>query len=735
MRRWILLLSSTVIPLALLLLVLCTLGCTKTSRSEGEEDGLAAATEVIVDVPTLMPAFTDNCQEAWMRITTNRGPYAYLTLNTKKPANSTNSGKWIPNLPQDGFYRIEAYIPAHDHPLTWCNPERVPNSDTMDARYEIHHASGITTKSASQSPLADQWLDLGAYPFKAGSSGYVFLGDLNGETDFTSTIAYSALRFTFQSPIQESYFPLISKASPPATPSPGVQVSNKAGFDACTLPTISKMQTWWNASPYWIYALYLGGISYPDPPKCSKADAAWMATVRQQGWQFIPTWVGPQAPCSALKNKMSSDAGIAYQQGRSEAEATFTAAASLGLVTPNQKTVIYYDLENFGGASDACRLTAKSFINGWTERLHELGQRAGGYGSGCSSYVRDWATIANVPDDVWAASWYTPYEYDPYASVFGVLCLDNSLWANHQRIRQYAGDHTETWGGQSHGIDSNIADGEVALPNIAAAPAFSTATAPSQLVIQDMGWLSEEEGWVLADGDLLWTEDGGMTWTDKTPAGRDLAAVSFRDQQDGWALPYTSQGEDFLVYHTSDGGSTWQLQSMPVPEGDWQPLQISFIDPANGWASYRLMTSNIFSLGKLLKTEDGGNTWTALDLPIGEKVFFKNPLTGWTAGGVGENELYVTADGGLTWQPEYPKTTNLPVNNLFGSDEQFAGLPTGQVEQSTFVTAKTGWAVTAEGTCQGEKGSPDFACQQNSVLLKTVDGGATWQAVPVPTEP
>jgi hypothetical protein len=71
-----------------------------------------------------------------------------------------------------------------------------------------------------------------------------------------------------------------------------------------------------------------------------------------------------------------------------------------------------------------------------------------------------------VPDDIWAASWYQPYEYDPYASVFGVLCLSDDLWANHQRIRQYAGDHTETWGGQAHGIDSNIADGEVAYRNL-----------------------------------------------------------------------------------------------------------------------------------------------------------------------------------------------------------------------------------------------------------------------------
>jgi hypothetical protein len=735
MRRRALFLSSILSPLALLPLILFTLSCTQASLSNGAESDLAAVTEVIVDTPTLDPAYTSECQDAWMRITTNRGPYAYLTLNAKNPANSTNSGKWTPNLPQDGFYRVEAYVPAHDHPVIFCTSGRSVDSDTADARYDIHHASGITTKSASQRSLSDQWLDLGAYPFKAGASGYVFLDDLNGETDFTSTMSYSAMRFTYLGPIQGNYLSIISKAIPTATPSPGVQVSNRPGFDACTLPSISKMQTWWNASPYYIYGLYLGGISYPDPPKCSKADVSWVSAVRQQGWQFIPTWVGPQAPCSIYKNKMSNDAGIAYQQGRSEAEAAFTAAASVGLIKPNQKTVLYYDLEGFGvSASEACKQTAKAFINGWTGRLHELGQRAGAYGSGCSSYARDWATIANVPDNVWAASWYTD-DYDPYASVFGVLCLENSLWANHQRIRQYAGDHTETWGGQSHAIDSDIADGEVAIPGVSALTASSQPAVSNQSVIQDMGWLSEMGGWVLEEGSLLWTEDGGATWMDKTPAHENLAAVSFLDEQNGWALPYPHQEVEYLAYHTRTGGATWQVQSLPVPEGDWQPLQISFIDPANGWASYRLTTNNIFSLGKLIKTEDGGNTWVVLDLPIGEKVYFQDALTGWTAGGVGGNELYVTEDGGKTWQSENPKTTILPGRNPSGLNEQFAGQLPGQVEQLTLISPKNGWAVTLGASCQGEKGSPDFTCQQLSTLWKTEDGGKTWQATPVEVNP
>jgi photosystem II stability/assembly factor-like uncharacterized protein len=726
MNRKFLLLSSSAISLTLLLLILCTLGCTQGIS------GSVSAPDIVVTVnePALTPAYDPGCSDAWERITTELGSYAYLTLNTKDQANSTNSGKWTPDLPQDGFYQVEAYIPAHD-PVVWCSSGRTISSDTAEARYEIYHASGVTTKSVSQRALSNQWLDLGAYPFKAGESGYVFLDDLNGEANFTSTISYSAARFTFLGPIKGNYLPMISKAFPTETPAPGVMVSNKAGFDACTLPSVSKMQTWWNESPYWIYGLYLGGISYPDPPKCSKADAAWVAAVRQQGWQFIPTWVGPQAPCSTFKNKMSSDPVTAYHQGRSEADAAVAAAAKVGLIKAGQNTVIYYDLEYFGGASDACRATAKSFINGWTERLHELGQRAGAYGSGCSSYIRDWATIPNVPDNIWAASWYQPYQYDPNASVFGVLCLDNSLWANHQRIRQYAGDHSETWGGQSHGIDSDIADGEVAIPSAAAAPGVSINETPSEPMIQDMGWFTDFKGWVLKGSELLWTEDGGATWVNKSPAGERLAAASFLDENEGWALPIPNQENDYRAFYTSDGGSTWKAQSLPVPGSEWHPLQISFMDSTFGWASYRLAASSLLSQGLLLKTEDGGNTWTALDLPIGEEVFFENPRTGWTAGGVGGNELYLTSDGGVTWQAENPKTANLPGESILDLNQQAVANLDGQVEQAAFVSPMAGWAVTVEGVCQGEKGNQDFACWQTSTLWKTMDGGITWQVMPV----
>ncbi len=160
--------------------------------SGGDDDGDA----VIVEEPTLTPSYGPTCQTAWYRFTNNRGRYAYLTLNTNDPAQSTNSGRWTPNLPRSGRWRVEAFVPNHE-PLNWpCTGDYI-DWDTSDARYTIHYNGGSTTVSSDQATLYDGWLNLGTYDFAAGSSGYVELSDLNGEANISYFVSFSAMRFTW----------------------------------------------------------------------------------------------------------------------------------------------------------------------------------------------------------------------------------------------------------------------------------------------------------------------------------------------------------------------------------------------------------------------------------------------------------------------------------------------------------------------------------------------------------
>jgi cell wall-associated NlpC family hydrolase len=155
---------------------------------------------VIVEDPNIDPDYGGGmCDSSWYRFLNNRGHYAYLTLNTNDPPQSTNWADWHPNLPQSGDWEVEAYI-AHHGSINWECPSLFIPWDTSDARYTIYHADGSSSVSGNQAPLDNQWLYLGMYRFNAGTSGWVKLTDLNGEANLSRTVSFSAMRFTLQTP-------------------------------------------------------------------------------------------------------------------------------------------------------------------------------------------------------------------------------------------------------------------------------------------------------------------------------------------------------------------------------------------------------------------------------------------------------------------------------------------------------------------------------------------------------
>ncbi|HAV76689.1 MAG TPA: hypothetical protein DCX53_04965, partial [Anaerolineae bacterium] len=239
------------------------------------------------------------------------------------------------------------------------------------------------------------------------------------------------------------------------------------GFDKCEIPPLSQLQTWWDHSPYKTVNLYIGGSSRA----CSNSalTATYVDQMYEQGWKFIPTWVGPQAPCTGFLSRMSNDVATAYNQGVEEANLAVERLSELGLTYSDKSgSIAYYDIEYYG-TNTACRAAVNSFMDGWVSQMHVLGNLAGVYGSTlCNTGLSDFLNITNVPDAIWPARWYHNAGegyYDPDATVWNLgSCLPNTEWADHQRIRQYEGDHNETWGGLTLGIDSNVLDGIVAIP-------------------------------------------------------------------------------------------------------------------------------------------------------------------------------------------------------------------------------------------------------------------------------
>jgi hypothetical protein len=122
-------------------------------------------------------------------------------------------------------------------------------------------------------------------------------------------------------------------------------------------------------------------------------------------------------------------------------------------------------MEGYNNASTTCSQGVLTFLSAWTAGLHAAGYKSGVYSS-AGSGIRDLASqygqatyngaSYTSPDAIWIADWdgNPQLQGDPYVS--------DSDWPVGSRLRQYAGGHSETWGGATVSIDSDIIGGPVA---------------------------------------------------------------------------------------------------------------------------------------------------------------------------------------------------------------------------------------------------------------------------------
>ncbi len=227
--------------------------------------------------------------------------------------------------------------------------------------------------------------------------------------------------------------------------------SEARGFDRCELPSRSAMRDWWVGTDFYWFGLYLGGANFGTG--CSKADYTWANDVHDIGYRFAPIWVGRQSKCWPGSGiRISNDRSTARQQGRDAATNAADAARSISI----DKGVIYYDLEHHTGSNE-CRLAARSFVNGWVERLTDVEDfTAGVYGSAEASYLDDFDDIDRRPRAIWGArenGTKSVFDLDPY--------VPDSHWENHGRLRQYMLDVVRKHGATEMKVDLNCAYGPI----------------------------------------------------------------------------------------------------------------------------------------------------------------------------------------------------------------------------------------------------------------------------------
>jgi photosystem II stability/assembly factor-like uncharacterized protein len=163
------------------------------------------------------------------------------------------------------------------------------------------------------------------------------------------------------------------------------------------------------------------------------------------------------------------------------------------------------------------------------------------------------------------------------------------------------------------------------------------------------------------------TADGGSTWTlqfRNEDAKAFYDAIAFRDSRRGFAFSDSVDGQ-FLILRTDDGGRTWT-----------RVLRSASPAALAGEGAYAASGSNIAIVGdniwigtsrsRVLRSDDGGRTWTVerTPLPTGDSagifsIGFRDPTRGIVVGGDFQkpaeavNNAAMTIDGGRTWTTVY----------------------------------------------------------------------------------
>ena len=189
--------------------------------------------------------------------------------------------------------------------------------------------------------------------------------------------------------------------------------------------------------------------------------------------------------------------------------------------------------------------------------------------------------------------------------------------------------------------------------------------------------------------------NGGQSWQriDLGTTAR-LDNVSFADRLHG---VITGIG---VLLRTDDGGQSWRTITSPAMTVIWELATPS----ANRIVLYSGLTSSGFYIHV---STDGGESWT--EHPFhqgGRSLFFLDSLRGWSAGGLPgpssqgsqENDvIYTSSDGGETWTKQL---------------DEGIGIQSGLLDIA-FADASNGIAVGG-----------------NEKILRTTDGGLTWEVDP-----
>jgi photosystem II stability/assembly factor-like uncharacterized protein len=229
---------------------------------------------------------------------------------------------------------------------------------------------------------------------------------------------------------------------------------------------------------------------------------------------------------------------------------------------------------------------------------------------------------------------------------------------------------------------------------------------------------------------------GQATWIEQDSGTTvDLHSIQFLDAENGYAV-----GEAGTVLKTSDGGATWTDRSVSTP---YAVRDLYMLSPSTGWVATGDPDNSEVS-GSIWHTTDGGASWTQQTLTSARArlgISFASPAAGWASGArSGIIDFQATTNGGASW-------FNQSSPSIFGWTYGIDSISPGLVWSVgvVFFPSASGFIVhTSDGganwTRQTTATVPflyavdfvdsalGFAAGDQGTILATTNGGVAWSA-------
>lgn len=250
----------------------------------------------------------------------------------------------------------------------------------------------------------------------------------------------------------------------------------------------------------------------------------------------------------------------------------------------------------------------------------------------------------------------------------------------------------------------------------------------SSYYLTDIWFVGNDTGWATdLSGVLIKTTDGGRTWVDHFVTSEEMHSIRFPS---GTKTGFIGGGNDVgsftnPLYKSTDGGDTWVSLNDPQ-----RAIKYGLSFPEDSLVGYA-----VGEFGVIVKTIDGGRTWRSLTIPDIVNTFygvhFLNNSNGYLVGTDGI--ILKTTNGGANW-------TNLRKSLGATTDWYFSERGSGYVVGNSGLVLKSSdfgdhWDTTNIGfknnlrTITFSKGETVGFTGGDSILLKTTNGGNTWEMI------